>query len=326
MNKKLIALFAAAAALMTAFAVYIAINGTGRQASRPFQVSLVSACDAADRVERLVRGAVSGTDADFDRSAFHMDFVPQEPVYIERFRDYDGPSADFVPVLMYHFFYDADVSQPTKGDNSHSIQSVAAQLQWLWEEGYVTLSMDELYEWTQGGIEVPAKCVVITSDDGQDNFYDLLQPLLHKYGFIATSFVITSYRTNIPYKLTLPNIEMHCHTHNMHRGSVETGGYPTKWGMMQGVSVAEGVEDMLICQQTLNGSLYFAYPYGNFGGNAKEILAQTGIRLAFTTQGGVVRRGMDLYELPRVRVSGSVSPEHFQRLVRYPQAAAKYNS
>ncbi len=279
---------------------------------------------AADRMALLCCGIVSGSDISMEQSAFDSDFVPREPEYVQRFRGYNGPKADFVPVLMYHFFYDAATEKPTKGNNSHAIQAVKTHLQWLWENGYVTLTMDELYEWLQGNIEIPAKCVLLTSDDGQDNFFDLLQPELHKYGFVATSFVITGWRKNLPYKLTLPNVELHSHTHNMHKGTVESGGVPTNRGMMQGVSVEAGVKDLKKSSAKLNGSKYFAYPYGTYGGNSKEILRQAGFRLAFTTTSGVVRRGDDFLQLNRLRVSGSLMAKGFSYLVRAEQVAKKY--
>lgn len=325
-NKKLagILIVMGLAAACFGLAVSVVLPKRGAKAPVTDRFETVSAADAVNRMARLACGSVSGSDSSFKRSALSVEFVPQEPAYVVRFQGYDGPKADFVPVLMYHFFYDADVDVPTKGNNSHSIQSVRAQLQWLWEEGYVTLTMDELYEWLNGNLEVPAKCVVITSDDGQDNFFELLQPELHKYGFIGTSFVITSYRKNLPYKLTLPNIEMHSHTHNMHKGSVKEGGIPDNRGMMQGVSVKKGVEDLNKSIEKLNGTQYFAYPYGTYGGHSKEILRQAGFRLAFTTRYGVVRRGNDPLQLNRVRVSGSVSVDNFKTMLRYQTVSKKY--
>lgn len=281
-------------------------------------IAIETAIAAADRMTRTACGSAQRTEnVSVGNSAFDMELVPQEPVYVERFRDYDGETAQFVPVMMYHFFYDADVDQPTKGTNSHSIQSVREQLQFLWENGYVTITMDELYEWLNGNIELPKRCILLTSDDGQDNFFELLQPELHKYGFVATSFVITSYRKNIPHKLTLPNIELHSHTHNMHQGQVASGGIPDNRGMMQGVSVAEGVADLEKSVEILDGTQYFAYPFGTYGGNSKEILRQAGFRLAFTTHGGVVRRGDDPLQLNRLRVSGSMPVNSFKTLIRF---------
>lgn len=283
----------------------------------PREISMASASDAADRMLQTACGVdVSSTELSLEESALNIDFVPQEPNYVERFKDYDGDKATFVPVLMYHFFYDAETEKPTKGSNSHSIQSVEKQLQWLWENGYVTLTMDELYAWMQGEIELPAKCVLLTSDDGKEDFFTLLQPTLKKYGFVATSFVITSWRKNLPYKLTLSNIEMHSHTHNMHRGTIESGGVPDNRGMIQGVDIDEGVADMTTSSEKLNGSKYMAYPYGTYGGNAKTIVKQAGYRLAFTTTPGLVTRDSDPYQLPRMRVSGSASVKQFKSLIR----------
>lgn len=277
-----------------------------------------SAVDSANRLLRISCGVtVTASDLPLSKSALNADFVPQEPNYVERFRNYSGDKATFVPVLMYHYFYDETKDKPTKGSNSHSIQSVEAQLKWLWENGYVTLTMDELYAWMQGEIELPAKCVLLTSDDGKDDFFDLLQPTLKKYGFVATSFVITSYRKNLPYKLTLSNIEMHSHTHNMHKGTVKSGGVPDNRGMIQGVNIEEGVKDMITSSQKLNNSKYMAYPYGTYGGNAQKIVKQAGFRLAFTTTPGVVTRDCNPYALPRVRVSGSATVESFTYYVRY---------
>lgn len=325
MNRKSIALFVAITLSTTILTVCgIFLWTTPKDVNSLHCMKTLQAYNAAKRMTKLCCGTVSSADCSMEQSAFRTDFVPREPEYIERFRHYDGVTADFVPVLMYHFFYDETTEKPTKGTNSHSIQSVRRQLQWLWEHGYVTLTMDELYEWLNGNIEIPAKCVLITSDDGQENFFELLQPELHKYGFVATSFVITAWRKNIPYKLTLPNIELHSHTHNMHKGTVPYGGIPTNRGMMQGVSVEEGVKDLAKSSKKLGGSRYFAYPYGTYGGHSKEILRRTGFRLAFTTKSGMVRRGDAPLQLNRLRISGSLGTEAFARLLRYQAVSAKY--
>ena len=94
--------------------------------------------------------------------------------------------------------------------------------------------------------------------------------------------------------------------------------------MMQGVSVEEGVADLKKSSEILGGSKYFSYPYGTYGGNSKEILRQAGFRLAFTTEPGVVRRGDDPLQLCRRRVTGSLSIENFQKLIRYNQVLRKY--
>lgn len=284
------------------------------------QLNIVSSTDASNKLLTIACGInVSDTDISIKKSPLYASCYPSEPQYVERFRNAKIENkATFVPVLMYHYFYDAEKvtdTKITKNNNYHSIQSLRQQLKWLYSNGYVTLTMDELYAWMQKEIELPEKCVLLTSDDGKENFYTLLQPELKKYGFVATSFVITSAQKNTDKKLLMTNIEMHSHTDNMHKGSVATGGYPKKWGIIQGIAVDKGVEDMMLSSKKLGGSKYMAYPYGNYGGNAQKILKQAGYRMAFTTTIGKVKRDMDLLALPRVRVCGSVNELGFSYLV-----------
>ncbi|HEU4929392.1 MAG TPA: polysaccharide deacetylase family protein, partial [Candidatus Krumholzibacteria bacterium] len=58
--------------------------------------------------------------------------------------------------------------------------------------GYHAVTLDELHEWQTGRRELPGKPVVITFDDGDQSVYDLALPILARYGFRATLFVVTS--------------------------------------------------------------------------------------------------------------------------------------
>ena len=108
MVKKYIALFAVFFLAAIGFAACRVYFASDASASENDAVHTSEAVAAAARMERLCCGIVSGSDISMKQSAFRTDFVPREPEYVERFRQYDGPKADFVPVLMYHFFYDAN--------------------------------------------------------------------------------------------------------------------------------------------------------------------------------------------------------------------------
>jgi biofilm PGA synthesis lipoprotein PgaB len=65
------------------------------------------------------------------------------------------------------------------------------QMRWLHENGYQTITLDQLTEWQFGHRALPEKAVVITFDDGDRSVYDYAWPILEKYGFTASYFVIT---------------------------------------------------------------------------------------------------------------------------------------
>ena len=66
------------------------------------------------------------------------------------------------------------------------------QMQYLHDEGYHTITMDELYEYVTNGTALPDKPVLITFDDGYIDNYQHAFPILKEYNMKATLFMITS--------------------------------------------------------------------------------------------------------------------------------------
>ncbi|MDZ7262168.1 MAG: polysaccharide deacetylase family protein, partial [candidate division KSB1 bacterium] len=65
-----------------------------------------------------------------------------------------------------------------------------AQLNFLYHNGYQTLTADELWEILIGGKPVPREAIALTFDDGTVSLWSVAFPLLKKYGFHAISFII----------------------------------------------------------------------------------------------------------------------------------------
>lgn len=90
-----------------------------------------------------------------------------------------------LPVLMYHRF-----GTPTQGDPELwvSMEQFAAQIRWLKEHGYRTLSLDEAHTASTAG-KVPQRAVLLTIDDGFADDLDRVADPLSLAGFRATVFV-----------------------------------------------------------------------------------------------------------------------------------------
>ncbi len=63
---------------------------------------------------------------------------------------------------------------------------------WLRDRGYATLSMAQLEGYVKNRINLPARAVVITFDDGLKSVSRYAYPVLKQYGMKATAFVVTS--------------------------------------------------------------------------------------------------------------------------------------
>ena len=66
------------------------------------------------------------------------------------------------------------------------------QMKYLYDNNYKTLSMQEFYCWKIKKCSVPEKSVLITFDDGFYGIHYLGEPILKKYNFVASAFLIGS--------------------------------------------------------------------------------------------------------------------------------------
>lgn len=212
-----------------------------------------------------------------------------------------------LPVLMYHFFYDKNVSSG-KDNNYMEISDFENQIKYLTDNNFYFPTWQEVEDYIDGKISLPDKSVVITVDDGDDSFFELAVPIIQKYNAKATSFVITSwygYRANNKQV----NISYQSHSDCMHEGA-------NGKGVMLSWSYDKILEDVKQSSQTLGGSTVFCYPFGHYNDLDKKVLKDAGYRLAFTTEGGRVYKGSDKFALPRVRMAKGVSLSTFASMVQ----------
>ncbi|MBI5874723.1 MAG: polysaccharide deacetylase family protein, partial [Deltaproteobacteria bacterium] len=93
-----------------------------------------------------------------------------------------------VPVFMYHHV------SPHKGDMVTVNPDVfEAQMRFLKEAGYRTLSAEEIVSYADEKSAVSGKAVAITFDDGYLDNYVYAFQILKKYNIKATIFIVTDW-------------------------------------------------------------------------------------------------------------------------------------
>ncbi len=212
-----------------------------------------------------------------------------------------------LPVLMYHFFYDKNEREPQDG-NWIEINDFEQQIKYLSENDYYFPTWEEVENYIDGKTELPEKSVVITVDDGDPSFFELGVPIIQKYNVKATSFVVAYWYGDVAQNKE-NNISYQSHSYDMHKGGSNGKGVMLSW------SYEKMVEDLKTSQEVLGGANIFCYPFGQYNELDKKALKDTGFKLAFTTQGGRVKKGASKFELPRVRISGTTSIESFIKKV-----------
>jgi hypothetical protein len=93
-----------------------------------------------------------------------------------------------VPVLVYH---EVVTDFRAEGDTVIALANFTEQMQLLADEGFVTVSVDELARFMKGEINLPAKAIVLTFEDGWKSALNAT-PVLERLGFKASFWIITS--------------------------------------------------------------------------------------------------------------------------------------
>ena len=184
---------------------------------------------------------------------------------------------------------------------------------YLFINNYKTISTEEFYKWYKGEIEYYGKTLMIVFDDGYYEDYYLAYPIIKRYNFKATSFIVGSRikettnvynKTNIGFigldiinklKKEYPNFEFQSHSYNMHIKINNTA----KIFLIDNNEIENDFK--------LNNKFNFssiAYPYGAYTKNIKDLLYKNNnYYLGFTF--GINKyasRKSDRYAIPRIEI------------------------
>lgn len=223
-------------------------------------------------------------------------------------------NASKVAVLNYHFFYDEGSEQCNQGI-CLSTTKFEEQLKYLKENGWKTLTMEEFRAWMYGEIELPAKSVLLTIDDGGmgtgfSNGNKLI-PLLEKYQAHATIFLITGWYFPPDYQSTYLDIESH--TNEMHTEGL-CSGVP-RGAQMLCSTREEVLEDLKKSIQTTGSTKAFCYPFYAYNDTAVELVRESGFSLGFQGGGYKATRNFNKLLVPRYAIHKDITMDRFIEMI-----------
>lgn len=229
-------------------------------------------------------------------------------------------TAEQVPVLMYHYITPKEFNKEPGNKSVINLEAFEQGMDYLHEQGYYSASLSELEQYVRGQISLPAKSVVITFDDGYQNNYIYAYPILKKYGFKATIFMIgsklqeqtqafdpakKSYLSKEEMESSRDVFEFHSHTYDLHHKGFEKCGVEAAAG--QDSSLVEN--DIALMKEKVVDTPYFAYPFGEKTLQMIYYLQENGYRMAFTVHQGFVKPGDRLMTLNRLTVVSNTNLE-----------------
>ncbi|AGK95298.1 polysaccharide deacetylase family protein [Clostridium pasteurianum] len=244
-----------------------------------------------------------------------------EPKY-NKLREFKGENLIHndkqIPVLMYHSI--ADNSMVTDTASKSIIlppEAFKQQMQYLKDNGYTTLTLDELYNFLKNGKPVPEKSVVLTFDDAYEDNYTNAYPILKEFGFRATIFVITGGTDKIGAYLTSAQLK------EMDANGIDIQSHTVNHEELDKLSLKEQQETLVQSKQFLEKLLnkkvdYIAYPYGKYNNFTEQAAQNAGYTMAFTINNGWANKDTNILFLNRVFVNALKGFDQFKERLTNP--------
>ena len=217
-----------------------------------------------------------------------------------------------VSILMYHQVGDFPPMREHRSTYCHH-RRFAAQMALLSRLRYRVISLDDALQGILRKGELPSKAVVLTFDDGYENFSDYAFPVLRRYGFPATVYLLSGLLgqpsswfaadgRDCPPLLGRESIL------RLSREDISFGSHG-----ISHVKLAEVEEELMrreIFQsrreltQLLGLKIeHFCYPYGSHSPKVIETVREAGYASAVTCVRGAAAPGEDPLQLPRKAIS-----------------------
>jgi peptidoglycan/xylan/chitin deacetylase (PgdA/CDA1 family) len=187
-----------------------------------------------------------------------------------------------------------------------------AQMAYLKWGGYNVLSLEQLYRGLFEGAALPARSVVLTFDDGYENFREHAWPVLQRYGFPATVFMVTRLLGRNaewlgPDFADAPLMDGAA-VRELDAQGVSFGSHTLNHPRLSRLDAAQMRREIFDSKAALEDVLGhaapdFCYPYGDYDERARDLVAEAGYRQGLTCIRGAANTADNAFELPRKAIS-----------------------
>lgn len=241
-----------------------------------------------------------------------------------------------LPIIMYHHI---TKDKSKTGKYTIHISELEKDLAYLEKNGFNTVTVSDLIDYTENDAPLPEKPIMITFDDGFESFYSYAYPLLKEKQMKAVVSVIgkatEQYSENSDHNVSYSNltfsqiseltegglVEIQNHSYDMHlSASASRKGISRMKNESYDEYKKALTEDLLSVQKILKLNCGITptcvvYPYGAYSEETTEIIKKLGFKSTMLCEeriNKIVKSNADsLYNLGRYNRDGNISAEVF---------------
>ena len=221
-------------------------------------------------------------------------------------------------ILMYHAFGEADEPPHRFVVPAHRL---SRQMFWLRLMRYRVISLEEYVAYRRSYRLPPARAVVITMDDGYRDNRTVAYPILRRYGFPATIFLVSGAvggcnEWDEKGKLTGRALLSWADIEEMKSGGISFGAHTQMHPRLTDIAPEQMRREIRGSCDDLAEVLspkfpLFAYPYGSYDDTVSAEVEEAGFAASCSVDSGINVPATPLYTLRRMEVWGTDSILHF---------------
>ena len=210
------------------------------------------------------------------------------------------PVPEGVVILEYHMVEDDDGLASDERPYNVPPAEFAAQLDYLQQQGYETITMQDYMRARKGKQELPERAVALTFDDGYEDNYTEVWPSLAQRDMKATIYMVTN-------DIGRPRYLDWNELRDLQAHGIEIGSHTANHQLLTTLDEATQIDELRLSKLLLewNGihTVYsFSYPNGAYDATLPAKLQQEEYLNAVTGDAGVNTMTTDPYLLQRVNI------------------------
>lgn len=207
-----------------------------------------------------------------------------------------------VPTLMYHC-----VDDEIKAKNIVTRQRFAEQLAALIDSGYKTITLEHYVEIVRNKIPPQEKSILLTFDDGYEDFYINAWPILQKFDAKAVVFLVTEYIGQLNWwNHKVPYFKRHLswsQVADLKEKGISFGGHSTAHHNLAKFDADYIRQDLVVNKSAIEQQIgspiqAFCYPYGDYTEAAQSVVREL-FSVAFSVNQGSLDYHIDRYAINR---------------------------
>ena len=222
----------------------------------------------------------------------------------------DNVIASDIAVLNYHYTIDknSDEGKECRQTICMDQNQVEEEIKYLKDNNFYPVTMQDLYLFLTGKIQLPEKSVSITIDDGW--YLTRMISILEKYQMQGTLYLIGSLAS--PNDYTSQYLEIHSHTWDMHTPNVCNGSHG---GGLLCLDEQTILDDLKKSRESLNNTDILCYPFYEYNARTIELVKKAGFKMALAGGYRKAKPGDNIYAVPRFELGNYTTMNDFVNAV-----------